>query len=94
MTIRRPLIAGLVLVVATHAGATEPDRRCQAAIAAAGRKIFSRSLSILASCARTPARDHHVDCLASPVTRRIRDAMAAETRRFLEGACTDDQVAA
>jgi beta-glucosidase len=94
MTIRRPLIAGLVLVVATHAGATQPDRRCQTAIAAAGRKIFSRSLSILASCARTPARDHHVDCLASPVTRRIRDAMAAEARRFLEGACTDDQVAA
>ena len=94
MTSRLALVAGLMLVLAARAGATEPDRRCQAAIAAAGRKLFSRSLAILASCARTLAHDRRVDCLAGPATRRLRDVMASGTRRFVEHACSDAQVAA
>jgi beta-glucosidase len=92
---RRPaIIAGLVLAVAARAGATAPDRRCQAAVAAAGRKLFSRSLAILASCARRSAHDHRSDCLNDPATRRMRDAAAVGTRRFIEHACTDAQIAA
>ena len=90
---RPAVVAGLLLAMAARGVASVPHRRCQAAVAAAGRKLFARSLASLAACARRSARDHRIDCLTDPTTRRSRDATAASARRFVEHACTDAQVA-
>jgi beta-glucosidase len=92
--------AAVLFVVASvtsgHA-LTPAERSCQIAVARAGRQIFERSMTILASCHRSVAGGAlppGTDCLTDPETAARRaETAAAATQRVL-GSCTDGTLAA
>src|SRR5262245_14900174 len=92
--------AAVLFVVAGAAWAhalTPAERACQIAVARAGRQIYERSMTILASCHRAVAGGalpSGTDCLTDPETAARRaETAAAATQRVL-GSCTDGTLAA
>jgi beta-glucosidase len=96
-TLARLAIAALLVLDAAGArAAAAPRPQCQAAIAAAGRQILRRSLTVLAVCAQRVARGDlppSTNCLTDPTTSPEREAAVARAVQRIDDACTDGLVA-
>jgi beta-glucosidase len=88
-------ISVLLAGVPAHALAP-PERRCQEAIASAGRHLVDRSMDALASCGQRVARGElppATDCLAEPTTSGERTSAAARATTSLRTGCKFANVA-
>lgn len=98
MLLRVLLVAMLSAVTVPPASArTDPQERCQDAIAGAGRMLLDRSLTILAACHHAVARGAlpaGTVCLDRRQTRRRLDQAAREPEHRIRRACSDAVVAA
>ncbi len=94
MAIARRLAAlALAHLVAAAPGsaATHAERRCQQALADAGRQLFQQSMGLLASCqgAVAPGRlPAGTDCLTHPATVAKRATAAVRAARRIRDACS------
>ena len=91
-TTRRLVLAALVVLVAPASGATltPPERRCQGALAGAGRQLLDRTMTILAGCQHAVARGTlpaATDCLTNAATTQARATMAAKLEQRIRQAC-------
>ncbi len=97
MVLGRFAVAAVIVLVAALASAPArvPERRCQAAISEAGRRLFDASLITLASCRRAIARGAlpaGTDCAAVRGTTRKQASAKADAARHLRRACSDAEV--
>jgi beta-glucosidase len=97
-TLPRIAIAAIAVVSIPAPGRalTPPERRCQVAVAGAGRQLLGRTMAILASCHRALARgapSARTDCLADRATRHRRAVAAARSAGRIRHTCTDAAVA-
>jgi beta-glucosidase len=99
--LRAPLVGGLVvaaLLSGTAAAApSSSTRRCQSTIADAGRRVFGRAGTRLATCARNVARGTlppGTRCVDDPAVRADRDADATAALAPVAARCNDGDVAA
>ena len=93
---RLAVTALLLASVAPAAALTSAERRCQGAIADAGRRLLSRTRTILAACGRDVARGTlppGTGCLDDPTVLAARDAAATMALAPIAARCTDADVA-
>jgi len=91
-TSRRLLVAALALVLSSTEGwtLTRTERRCQDALAGAGRQLLSRSTALLTACRRGIARGKlppGTDCLTEATTSAKRAAAAVKAARRIHQGC-------
>jgi beta-glucosidase len=97
---RSRLALALVLALGglVHAAALTPSqRKCQGAIAGAGRKLLDGATAILAACSRDVARGAlppGTSCLADPTAVHARTTAASKALRPVVEHCTDADVEA